>query len=503
MEERKLSILLVASEVYPFAKVGGLADMVSALAALLKAHSHEVRIVIPKYSSIIWGKFGLKKCLDSMCVWMGNCEEWCSVFEAEGIGGVQVFFIEHNLFFEREGIYHDFSMKDYDDNPRRFGFLSRAALQLCKDTGFKPDIVHCHDWQTAAVAAYLKIWHWNDPVLGRAASVLTIHNIAHQGVYPKTHIDYLGFGWHNFTQDKFEAYDKINLLKGGIYYADYVTTVSPTHAKEITTPFGGFGLAPYLCAKGDRFKGILNGIDYSVWNPEKDPLLKANYSMLNIEGKKICKTELQKTFDLEVNEKIALIGIIGRFVEQKGFGLLVNTLERILNNMIVQFVVLGNGEQRFESYFWDLPKRYSGRVGSYIGFDNTRAHLIEAGSDFFLMPSLFEPCGLSQMYSMRYGTLPIVRATGGLEDTVKQYDENTGEGTGFKFYEASENGLYYTVGWAISTYYDRPHHIKKMIANAMKEDFSWEKPAKEYEEVYLKAIESKKEWDERHKLYYW
>jgi starch synthase len=497
-----LNILIVASEVEPFAKVGGLADVVSGLSSALRLFGHDVRIVMPRYGSIDLHRFDARTCLEPMGVWMGDAEEWCSVLQAEGGGGVPVYLIEHHLFFNREGLYHDDAMRDYDDNPRRFGFLSRAALQLCKDIGFTPDIIHAHDWQTALVPAYLKLWHWNDRLLGSVASVLTIHNISHQGVYPKMHLPYLGLGWHNFTSEKFESYDQINLLKGGVFYADGITTVSPTHAREITTPFGGFGLAPYLSVRYPCFRGITNGIDYSVWNPQTDPLISARFSEDSLDGKKECKRRLQAVFDLQQHDHIALIGVIGRFVVQKGFELIAYTLERIVQNMVVQFIILGSGERHFESYFGDLPRRYSGRIGSFIGFDNQRAHLIEAGCDFFLMPSLFEPCGLTQMYSQRYGTLPIVRATGGLDDTVEQYNGSTGEGTGFKFWDPTEDALYYTVGWAISTWYDRPHHIRAMIRKAMKRDFSWQHQAREYEAVYDESIARKKKWDEGNLPFY-
>ncbi len=484
-------ILMVASEMYPYAKVGGLADVVGSLPGALKQRGHDVRVVIPRHRLIDLERWNAKRVLPSMGVWMGNREEWCSVFEVSSAGGVPVYMIEHQHYFDRSGLYHDASMHDYDDNPARFGFFTRAALQLCKDIGFKPDIVHANDWQTALAAAYLKIWHWDDPVLGGAASLLTLHNVAYQGIYPASFYDYLGLGWQNFTEEKFESYDKVNFLKGGIYYADLVTTVSPAFAREITQPAGGFGLAPYLSRRGEEVVGILNGIDYSLWDPERDPLLPAHFSIHNLEGKRDCKRHLQRTFDLPVDDHKVLIGAIGRFVEQKGFHLIAQAIESILQDMHIQFVILGSGEHHLQDYFWNLPNRYRGQAGSYIGFEDSRAHLIEAGCDFFLMPSLFEPCGLNQLYSQRYGTLPIVRATGGLDDTVQNYDEVTGQGTGFKFWEPSSQALYYTVGWAVSTYYDRPHHLRTMIETAMSQDFSWEKSAQQYEHAYAKAILNK------------
>jgi starch synthase len=264
--EKKLNVLIGAPEMYPFAKVGGLADVVASLSAALKRRGHDVRVVIPRYGSIDKDQCGASICLEPMGVWMGTNEEWCSVYQAVSPGNVPVYLIEHKQYFDRPGLYHDAAMNDYDDNPRRFGFLCRAALQLCKDLRFTPDVVHGNDWQTALAGAYLKIWHWNDPQLSNTASLLTIHNIAYQGCYPKNHYDYLGLGWENFTDEKFESYGRINLLKGGIHYSDALVAVSPTFAREIKEPNGGFGLAPYLGNRAADLEGILNGIDYAIWD---------------------------------------------------------------------------------------------------------------------------------------------------------------------------------------------------------------------------------------------
>jgi starch synthase len=274
-----------------------------------------------------------------------------------------------------------------------------------------------------------------------------------------------------------------------------VNTVSHGYADEIKSPYGGSGIAPYLSDKGDDFYGILNGVDYNDWSPEKDRLIPANYSIDDMAGKAACKRELQRRFLLEEDGHIAVIGIVGRFVEQKGYHLLAEIISGILSNMHVQIVILGSGDNGLEHYFGNLPKSFPGKVGAFIGFNNELAHLIEAGSDFFLMPSIYEPCGLNQLYSLKYGTIPIVRATGGLNDTVHNYDEASGEGTGFKFWEASARALYYAVGWAMSTYYDRPDHMEKMIREAMSQDYSWEKSALEYELLYERAIDNKKSYD--------
>lgn len=487
---KNLKILMISSEVVPYAKTGGLADVVGALPQVLQRMGHEVIVVMPRYGSIDAQKFGLRRHWDSMGVWMGNMQEWCAVDVADN-DGVPTYFIEHNNFFARPGLYHDDNFNDYADNPRRFAFLTRAGLQLAQDLRFKPDIVHVHDWQTALASAYLKIWHWNDPLLGGAASVLTIHNIAYQGKYPASHYDYLGLQWGNFTPDKFEDYGAINFLKGGIVYADMVNTVSPTYANETRTPALGYGLAPYLNDKGDNYVGILNGVDYTQWNPAVDNLIPARYTPDDLAGKRICKAELQRRFLLDVNPRVPIVGVVSRLVSQKGLDLLAGAIERIVENMVVQFVILGSGDKGLEAFYGDLPRRYPGRIGSFIGYNNQLAHWIEAGADFFIMPSIYEPCGLNQIYSLKYGTLPIVRATGGLDDTVIQYDERTGDGTGFKFWEPSANAIFYTVGWAVSTYYDRPHHMAKMIHTAMLQDYSWEKSAAQYVELYERAMHNK------------
>ncbi len=489
---QKLKIAMIASECVPFAKTGGLADVVGALPTALKLLGHEVMVVMPKYASIDAAQHHIQPCLGPMGVWMGNTQEWCRVHTTTLDAEVPVYFIEFENYFGRYGLYHDADFNDFLDNPRRFAFLTRAGLQLCQDIGFVPDVVHVHDWQTALAPAYLKVWHWDDPVLGGAASLLTIHNIGYQGKYGAEHYDYIGLQWSNFTPEKFEDYGMVNFLKGGVYYADVVNTVSPTYADETRAPDHPAGLAPALSNKGANYVGILNGIDYSHWNPEIDPLIPANYSVANLRGKAVCKNELQKRFLLEVNENIPIVGVVSRFVSQKGLDLLAAAIEPMVNDMLVQFVVLGSGDKGLESYYWDLPARYPGRVGSHIGYHNELAHWIEAGADFFLMPSRYEPCGLNQMYSLRYGTLPIVRATGGLDDTVEQYDEHSGTGTGFKFWAPTPQAIYYTVGWAVSTYYDRPAHMANLVQNAMRQRFSWADSAQDYLQAYHRAMEIKR-----------
>ncbi len=487
----KLRILFVASECAPYAKTGGLGDVVAALPKALRRLGHDVRIVLPLYSSIDRVKYGVAF-ETTACVHMGQGEEnWIGVHGAMLDGEVPVWFVDHERFFGRPGIY-DYAGREYPDNAFRFALLSKAAMQICKDLQFVPDIMHLHDWPSALVAVFLKTWdRWLSPLSG-TASVLTIHNIGYQGVYHASAFPYIGVGGEYFTPDVFESYGQINLLKAGIHFADALTTVSPTHAREILDPAGGQGLAPFLqMRRGDLF-GILNGVDYEHWNPATDALIPARFTPDDLSGKAICKAALQERFGLEQRVDLPVFGIVSRFASQKGFTLLREALPPALNDMLMQLVVLGTGDPDTEGFFHWLTASYPGRVGSYIGFSNELSHLIEAGSDFFLMPSLYEPCGLNQSYSMKYGTLPIVRATGGLDDTVQNYDEATGAGTGFKFLEVSGRALYDTIGWAVSTWFDRPQHLAQLRQQGMSQDISWNDSARKYVEVYEHALLSRR-----------
>lgn len=485
-------ILIAASEAVPFVKTGGMGDVCGALPKILKQLGHDVRLVMPRYWCISKEKYGLKPVLNSMGVPMGDRTVWCSVLEGRS-DGVPVYFIDHENYFGRAGLYDD-GKWEYYDNPERFGFFSKACFQLCRDLNFKPDVIHANDWHTALIPAYLKICYLNDPFFKDTASVLTIHNIGYQGTFPKSSYDFLGLGEENFTEDKFESWGGVHFMKGGVFYADAISTVSPSHAEEMLTPVGGSGLAPYLERRREDIVGILNGADYDHWDPRNDPLIPANYSAEDLSGKAVCKRELQREFLLEENPNIPIIGVVSRFAHQKGFDLVAPIIRSVIKDMIVQFVFLGAGDKYLEDFFGGLPAEYPGKVGAWIGYHNEKAHRIEAGSDFFLMPSLYEPCGLNQIYSMRYGTLPIVREIGGLKDTVRQYNERTGEGTGFLFNSIDPMAVYYTIGWVVSTYYDRAGHMAKMKLEAMKTDFNWYDSAKKYEALYEKALARRATW---------
>ena len=486
-----LKILLVSSECVPFAKSGGLGDVAGALPGFLKKLRHDVRVVIPMYSFIDSKKYKINVAIESMSVQMGNEHIACSVNKTTLPGNVSVYFIVYEPYFGRPNIYHDNFFNDYPDNPKRFTFLSKAALQLCHELKFSPDIIHANDWHTAILPAYLKRLFKDDPLFYNTASVLTIHNIAYQGRYDRYYYAYTGLWEEDFTPDKFECFNAVNFLKGGIHFADMVNTVSKGYASETKTSPGGYGLDSFLNKKGEDYVGILNGVDYSQWDPGKDTLIPANYTYDDIKGKSVCKRVLQKQLGLKQVKKTPVIGIVSRFVWQKGFYILSECIEDIVNNMDVQFAILGAGDNQLENYYDDLHQRYSGKIGSFIGYNNELAHLIEAGSDFFLMPSISEPCGLNQIYSLKYGTLPIVRATGGLNDTVENYNQVTGDGTGFKFWEPSGKAIYNTVKWALETYHRRKPHLQKLIQKAMEQHFSWEESAKEYVKLYNRALEKK------------
>lgn len=477
-----MRIAMIASEAVPYVKTGGLADVVGSLPDALKELGHEVVVIIPYYSCLKGCK--VKPFYESMGVWMGGGnEEWCAVRKTSA-NGIDHYFIEFDKYFDREGIYNATDNSDYQDNALRFCFFSRAALQLLRDMDFKPDVVHAHDWQTASVAAYMKTWDWGDSGIAEAKSVLTIHNIGYQGVYSASDYNYMGFGWENFTSGIFEDHSKVNLLKGGIHFADFITTVSPSYADEVSSGKQAYGMAPYLKNRGDHFVGVLNGVDYNEWDPENDKKIPAKYSQNDVRGKQKSKKALKEKMGLDMKEKFPIVGVVSRFADQKGLDVLACSIESIIKTMSVHFVILGSGDPELERYFGELPAKFPGKVGSYIGYSDDLALLIEAGSDFFIMPSRYEPCGLNQIYSLKYGTIPIVRDTGGLSDTIEQYDEKTGKGTGFKFNDLTPNAIYDTVGWAVSTYFDRKPHILKMKKTGMKKDFSWKHSAKEYEKIY-------------------
>jgi starch synthase len=493
LAEDRLRVMMVTSEVVPFAKAGGLADMVGALSHALMQAGHDLTVVLPRYYSVDIGR--LRRIGDPLGVPVGDRQEWCAIYEGRiPDTEVPVYFLDHEELFGRDGIYGTRFEPSFQDNLQRFTVLCRGALQLALALDRRPDVVHAHDWPGALTPVYLSTVERSGP-FSATGSLLTIHNLGYQGVFAKEEFPEVGLPWEHFHGSGFEFFDDVNLLQAGIRCAEVLTTVSPTYAEEIQTPAYGHRLDDLLrFRKGDLY-GVLNGMDYEAWNPETDPLLAANYTQRAfVRGKARNKKAVQEELGLEVSSKVPLYGMVSRLVEQKGFGALCGpahgSLSSICAQLDVQVAILGTGEAWCEDELTALSHRHP-NLAVRIGYDERLAHLIEAGSDFFLMPSAYEPCGLSQMYSLRYGTLPIVRRTGGLADTVDNYDEATGEGTGFVFEELSPSAIYNTVGWSLWAWHNRPDHIKAMRARAMKQRFDWSESARRYEELYRLAIDKR------------
>lgn len=486
-QEKPLSILFAASEAAPYAKTGGLGEVVGDLPRYLHALGHDVRVVLPRYSSIDPEKYNLKLLPGTLVVPMGIIGTmYCGVWEGRlPKSEVPVYFLEHQELYGRNGIY-GIDNVGFMDNDNRYVFLSRAALELPKMLGWKPDILHAHDWHTAAIPVFLNTSYKDDPFVSQAASILTIHNMQHQGTFYPGLMEVLDVGWEQFTYQSLEKDDEVNLLKGGLYHATLLNTVSQGYAREIQTPAFGWGLEGVLQERSADLYGILNGVDYSEWNPAHDSYLPATYTEDDLSGKLACKRALQKRFGLPELD-LPLFGVVSRMVPQKGTDLLAEAIHEMIK-LDLQVVVVGNGEPWAHFFFGGMAHRHPEKVGCYIGYDNALAHLVEAGSDFFLMPSAFEPCGLNQMYSLAYGTPPVVRATGGLDDSIENFDEATLTGDGFKFWNQSATALFNTVGWATWTFYNNPQGMDALRRNGMAKRFTWEESALKYEALYRKAL---------------
>ena len=484
---------MITSEAVPFAKSGGLGDAVSALAIALSRLGHDVRVLIPRYYSIARDR--LEAVADPLGVWAGGSEHWTEVFSSKlPKSEVPVYFLDFEKYYGRSGVYGPSSREEYPDNTERFALLSRAAFQLCRKLAWYPDILHSHDWPSSLVPVYASTVERSGE-FKETATILTIHNLGYQGVYPKEHFSSIGLDWAQFHGSGFEFHDAINLLKAGITTADCLTTVSPTYAREIQTPGFGFGMDGLLRHRSRDLVGILNGVDTDTWNPENDTLIPATYSADELAGKQKCKAELQRSFGLPVQPGVPLFGMVARLTEQKGIGELFGrgygAAEQLCSSLKAQVVVIGSGDQWCEDEIRRLSAVYP-NFKARIGYDEGLAHLLEAGSDFYLMPSRYEPCGLNQMYSLRYGTLPVVHRTGGLADTVENYSQETGEGTGFMFDDLTPRALFNTVGWAVWAWYEKPDHIASMKRKAMTRVFSWDKSAAEYVAVYSRALARRK-----------
>ena len=483
-------ILMITSEAEPFAKVGGLGEAVPALAVELSRQGHDVRLVVPRYYFIDPVKERLRKIPRPLGIPLGLREEWTGVYEgALPNAKVPVYFLDHEGCYGRDGVYGPWGGEGFDDNVLRYALLCRGAFQLCRMLEWIPDIMHNHDWPGSLCGVYLKTLE-SRTEFARTAGVLTLHNAGYQGVYSKDSMNHTGLPWEHFYGSGFEYYDQINLLQAGIKNADTVTTVSPGYAREILTPEKGGGLDGILREKEDRFTGILNGIDYSVWNTETDPFLPHHFSEKKLADKKKLKTRLKEQISLTADKDKPLIGMIGRIVDQKGYGVLLGYgsagLEAICRELDVQVVILGTGSAAYEQELTRLARMLP-NLRVVLQFDTQLAHLIEGGADFFLMPSLFEPCGLNQLYSLRYGAIPIVSNTGGLADTVENYDPAARKGTGILIDHATPQGIYDAVKKAVELYTDKAA-IRSIRKRGMVQRFSWTHSAQKYIQSYEKAL---------------
>ncbi len=475
-----MKILFVASEGVPYSKTGGLADVVGALSATLVEAGHQVAVLLPKYR----GTKTQTITIPSLTIPIGDELRFPSIVEGAPVGGVRYYFLDDPDYFDRPQLYGE-KGTDYFDNAERFCEFSRAAIEFTKRV-WMPDVIHCHDWQTALVPVLLRTQYARDPALKQMGVVFTIHNLGYQGLFPHSALARIGLPETLFQVDGLEFFGKINFLKGGLVYSDRLTTVSKKYAAEIQTKEYGYGLEGVIRMRADRLTGILNGVDYSEWSPEADKLIVANYSAHNLDGKRACKKDLLELFKLPVeNMTRPVIGIVSRFVDQKGFDIFAEVAVELLQENLV-LVALGSGDLQYEKLFQALAQKYPSKVGVKIAYDNTIAHKIEAGADMFLMPSLYEPCGLNQIYSLRYGTVPIVRATGGLDDTIVQYNPKNGGGTGFKFEAYTGRALLECVRTAIRIFRDAAawHAIQTV---GMAKDFSWKASASAYVSVYDEA----------------
>jgi starch synthase len=479
-----MKILFVASEGLPYSKTGGLADVVEALPKALREMGHDVAVLLPRYRG---NKF-TSTLISSLSVSVGDAMRFPAIVEGQSHAGVRYFFVDDPEYFDREHLYGD-KTGDYPDNAERFTEFSRVAIEFMKRI-WLPDVVHCHDWQSALVPLLLKTQHANDPAMRSLPTLLTIHNLGYQGLFPVTALRRCGLPENLFRVDALEFYGRVNFLKGGLLSADYLTTVSRKYAKEIQTSEYGWGLEGVVQERADRLIGILNGVDYSQWSPEADRYIAKNYSAQNLEGKKECKRDLLHTFELPEDAlDRPMIGIVSRFVSQKGFDLFARVADEIMAEDVT-LVALGTGEAEYESLFASLAAKYSGRAAVKIGYDNAVAHKVEAGADMFLMPSRYEPCGLNQIYSLRYGTAPMVRATGGLDDTVQNFDPASRQGTGFRFEEYTGGALLDCVRTALHTYRDQDAW-RALQMNGMAKDFSWKASAASYATLYEAAKRSR------------
>ena len=477
-----LKVLIMAAEMVPFAKTGGLADVTGALPKALRAQGHDVRVAMPRYGRIDPARFELQSAGEPYTVTIDEQAIDAQLMLAQA-GDVPVYMVENARYFERDGIYM------YEDDADRFIFCCRAALEGVKRLGWQPDVIHCHDWHTAIVPNWLKTIYRHDPFFANTACIYTIHNLAYQGIFGYRVLEVAGVDEYGFLAhpDTPHLNDVVDFMGRGIYYADIVNTVSETYAREIRTPEFGEGLDPLLRDRADRLYGVLNGIDTTINDPAGDAYLAAHYDTRNLDGKRACKHDLQITAGLPERPETPLIGVISRLTMQKGFDLIEQALEPLLRTADMQLVVLGTGDQHFHDWLSELRARFPQQLAAFLTFKAELAQKIYAGSDLFLMPSRSEPCGLGQMIALRYGSIPLVRATGGLADTIADCDAQPHTGNGFTFADYTPATLEATLLRALARY-RRPAEWRELMLRAMQADNSWASSARRYAELYRRAI---------------
>ncbi|HWS15531.1 MAG TPA: glycogen synthase GlgA [Candidatus Methylomirabilis sp.] len=479
-----MKVLVVSSEIVPFAKTGGLADVTGALPKALRKIGVEADCILPRYRCVDRDRFPLVRPGEAIRVPLGHREEEGSIEEADAGGGVRAFLVRNDRYFDREFLYGT-REGDYVDNCERFTFFCRAVMEWIVRSGRRYDILHCNDWQTALVPTYVKTLYADREPFRGTGTVFTVHNLGYQGLFWNHDLPMTGLGWELFTPQGLEFYGQVNLMKAGLVYADILSTVSATYSREIQTPEYGYGLEGVLYERREDLYGIVNGIDDEEWHPATDRWIAANYSVDDLSGKAACRRDLLSGFGLPPGDE-PILGLIGRLTAQKGFDL-VEQIGEWLAAQPLRVVILGAGERRYEEAMEALGRKYPERIAIRVAYDNAMAHKIEAGADIYLMPSRYEPCGLNQIYSLKYGTVPVVRETGGLADTVVDADANPAEGTGFTFrrYEAEE--LMGAVSKALAAYADRPRW-DAIVRRGMALDFSWEASARTYVDLYGKAL---------------
>lgn len=484
-----MKVLIATSECVPFAKTGGLADVSGALPKALRKRKQNVRVILPLYKKVNREKFNLKKLRGKLIIPIGDHYEEGYLFEGRIGEDIPAYFVENEKFFGRDELYRT-AEGDYEDNDERFIFFSRAVLEAVKLVDFRPDVIHCHDWQTGLIPAYLSTLYRIDAFFAETATVYTIHNIAYQGVFSKETMFLAGFSWHDFVPERLEYFDQLNFMKAGLIFADVLTTVSPHYAREIRSSAEfGRGMEGILQSRSADLFGILNGLDYEEWDPAKDKFLPAIYSYNDLRGKEICKQFIQKELGFALDKNIPLLGMVSRLDPQKGLDLLSQVLPEFLKENI-QVVILGKGDQVYHDLLTELAEKFPKNFSAQIKFDEGLAHRIYAGSDFFLMPSHFEPCGLGQMIAMGYAAAPIAYATGGLADTVINFDVRNGKGNGFMFTQYNTESLTTVLREALKVYKQKKYW-EKLLTNMRISRFTWEKSAEEYIRLYQKAKEKK------------